>query len=63
MTDRTELEHITTVDEQERMLAAWIRAKVRLSEHTARSTITLSLPSAQRIAGLLEYAANAEEAR
>jgi hypothetical protein len=44
------------------MLAGRLRAKVRWAELTSARTITLSIPSAQRIAGLLEYAADAAEA-
>lgn len=54
---------IPTVDEHQRSYAEWLRAKVRIATASGYSSVVLPVACAERIAGLLDYAASAEEAR
>lgn len=52
--------NIDTVENHLRVYAHWLRAKVRWAAKVDRAHVSLPAATAERIAGLLDYAADAE---
>lgn len=53
---------IPTVDEHEHIYAEWLRTKVRIACASGYASVVIPASCAERIAGLLDYAAEREAA-
>lgn len=51
---------IPTVDDHQRSYAEWLRTKVRIASASGYQSVVLPTACAERIAGLLDYAAEQE---
>jgi hypothetical protein len=54
--------HISTIGDQSRLFAEWLRAKVQYSDQAGREIVGVPSGCALRIASLLDYAAEQEGA-